>query len=329
MTRPAGPSKHSQWHHDQRRRVLNAHPEMRRLFGAEPLQVLAVLALTTARWALVFALRESPVWKIGLLACTMGCWTVHGLGTYAHEQAHRLVASAEPWATVVDVIIEVGMTSFGKAVGYQYRHVNFHHVYLGDYEWDPEMRDLCAHVSILSTEHHAWLVARGLVLLEGCLAVLLPGGGLFSQDIVEALRAKLLPGVEVHDKLRSPRFSLPPRLQRKQDAFAILSIVCYAVVMWFWGWRASLFALWSLAVKASRFDVIGWGQDMAEHNSHDDSKPTNSTLTFWNWIFANTGYHTEHHSFPQVPGCYLPQLTRAAPDEFEQRGASPLWPLLW
>ena len=90
-----------------------------------------------------------------------------------------------------------------------------------------------------------------------------------------------------------------------------------------------LFALWSLSVKASRFDVIGWGQDMAEHNAHDDSQPTNTTHTLWNWLFCNTGYHVEHHSFPTVPGCNLPQLSRIAPEEFGSCTGTRSYPELW
>jgi fatty acid desaturase len=101
--------------------------------------------------------------------------------------------------------------------------------------------------------------------------------------------------------LHPPPAARAQRLQRKQDAFALFSAACYLGAWWLWGWRAALYALWSLSVKASRFDVVGWGQDMAEHNSDDEHKPTNSTYTWWNVLFCNTGYHAEHHTFPLRP----------------------------
>jgi len=326
--RPKGPSKQSLWHHAQRKRVIEAHPEVRKLFKPEPLQLIPVLGLMTARWGMAYALRDSPLWLIGVCACTVGTWSVHGLGTYGHEQAHRLIASGQPWAMIVDVILEIGLTSFGRIVGYQYRHVNFHHVYLGDYEWDPEMRDLCAHVTVVSAEQRSWLVTRALVIIEGCLSMLTPAGGLYSQDVMEWLRSRfLIPDVKGEDSVRPPRFQLPAHLARKKYAFLTLSVVCYVVCAWAWGWRAMVFALWSLAVKVSRFDIIAWGQDIAEHNSDNDDHPTNSTKSIFNWIFANTGYHTEHHSFGNVPGCYLPRLTAAAPEEFKFQPDS--WATLW
>jgi len=53
---------------------------------------------------------------------------------------------------------------------------------------------------------------------------------------------------------------------------------------------------------------------MAEHNADDTERPTNSTYTMWNVLFCNTGYHAEHHTFPNVPGCHLPRVTAAAPE---------------
>ena len=125
----SAPAKH---HLTLRRRLLDAHPELRSLSGPQPLQLLPVLALLAARWGLAYLLSEASLFAIVVASCTVGCWLVHALGTYVHEQGHRLIVQSEPWATVVDVIIEVGITSFGTGTAYQYRHVNFHHRYLGD-----------------------------------------------------------------------------------------------------------------------------------------------------------------------------------------------------
>ena len=152
----SAPAKH---HIELRSKLLDAHPELRALSGPQPLQLLPVLALLCARWGLAYLLRDASLLAIVLTACTLGCWLVHALGTYVHEQGHRLIVRAEPWATAVDVVIEAAITSFGTGTGYQHRHVNFHHRFLGDYEWDSEMKDLCAHVSILRAE-----VPRALAL---------------------------------------------------------------------------------------------------------------------------------------------------------------------
>ena len=208
----SAPARH---HLALRKRILDEHPELRSLSGPQPLQLLPVLALLVARWGLAYLLRDASLLTIVATSCTVGCWLVHALGTYVHEQGHRLIVQREPWATVVDVVIEMGITSFGTGTAYQYRHVNFHHRYLGDClprtklepqgpprpfwllprtmptasptawrsadEWDSEMRDLCAHVSIIRAEDVAWLSSRLLQLLEGGLALCTPLGGLVAQ----------------------------------------------------------------------------------------------------------------------------------------------------
>ena len=136
-------------------------------------------------------------------------------------------------------------------------------------------------------------------------------------QVVESLRSRLLANtVAPSDPVRRERFALPPRVLRKQNAFACLSVCVYALSFWTLGWRSTLFALWSLSVKASRFDVIGWGQDAAEHDPSSVEHPTFSTYGVWNLLFCNTGYHNEHHTFPAVAGCNLPRITAADPGTF-------------
>ena len=136
LPRTRGLSAAAKHHIELRSKLLEAHPELRALSGPQPLQLLPVLALLCARWGLAYLLRDASLPAIVLTACTAGCWLVHALGTYVHEQGHRLIVRAEPWATAVDVLIEAAITSFGTGTGYQHRHVNFHHRFLGDYEWD-------------------------------------------------------------------------------------------------------------------------------------------------------------------------------------------------
>ena len=61
----------------------------------------------------------------------------------------------------------------------------------------------------------------------------------------------------------------------------------------------------------------------------DDAAPTNSTYTLWNLLFSNTGYHNEHHTFPSVPGCRLPEITAAAPEAFKPTENPTPWAVLW
>lgn len=87
---------------------------------------------------------------------------------------------------------------------------------------------------------------------------------------------------------------------------------------YFLGWRSMMYHFLCLSFETNAF-VSVWrtGQDVAEHNPLEDDRPTNSHY-YWlyNFLFLNTGYHNEHHTFPQIAGPRLPALKKAAPEFF-------------
>lgn len=87
---------------------------------------------------------------------------------------------------------------------------------------------------------------------------------------------------------------------------------------YFLGWRSMIYHFLCLSFETNAF-VSVWrtGQDVAEHNPNEDDRPTNSHY-YWlyNLLFLNTGYHNEHHTFPQIAGPRLPALKKLAPEFF-------------
>ena len=74
-------SEHNKQHQRMRAQILAAHPEIRQLYGAQPLQLIAVVLLFCARWGLAWLLRDASLLIIGLLASSVGVWIVHAAGT--------------------------------------------------------------------------------------------------------------------------------------------------------------------------------------------------------------------------------------------------------
>ena len=83
----------------------------------------------------------------------------------------------------------------------------------------------------------------------------------------------------------------------------------------------------SLLGAALGFVLIAWPLSWSDPNPNRTPNPTRNPTPStpsptptphhrWNWVFCNTGYHNEHHTFPNVPGCYLPRITAAAPQPF-------------
>jgi sphingolipid delta-4 desaturase len=66
---------------------------------------------------------------------------------------------------------------------------------------------------------------------------------------------------------------------------------------------------------ASNWGITFRGQSIAEHHIYHQGK-TYSTYSWTNILFFNTGYHDEHHTFPQVSWIHLPKIKRLAPEYF-------------
>ena len=86
------------------------------------------------------------------------------------------------------------------------------------------------------------------------------------------------------------------------------------------------------SLYASRWNIALHGQSIAEHYriglgpDAGETDPTNSTYFLAENILGfNTGYHDEHHTFPNVPWYHLPKLTKAGPEVFNNINTRRYW----
>merc|ERR1719387_3304727 len=114
-------------------------------------------------------------------------------------------------------------------------------------------------------------------------------------------------------------------MKKPQAVLIAVSASVYGVLVYLKMWNAILFAAWTTSLCASRWCIALHGQSIAEHYRHNfeakqngmEVAPTHSTYhSVENVIGFNTGYHDEHHTFPNVPWYHLPKLRRAAPGVF-------------
>lgn len=112
-------------------------------------------------------------------------------------------------------------------------------------------------------------------------------------------------------------------MQKSQNVLIAVSAAVYGVLVYLRMWHAILFAAWTTSLYASRWCIALHGQSISEHYRHnlepkgEDVPPTHSTHhTLENLIGFNTGYHDEHHTFPNVAWYHLPKLTKASPGVF-------------
>jgi sphingolipid delta-4 desaturase len=306
-------SSRARYHRDQGRQVLDFHPEVRDLFGPRPVTALAVPLLLTLHWGMAWLVSGGGILAVFVAAFFFGQVALHSTGGLLHETAHQLVFRRRAPKLAFDLSLELILASFGKQLRYQHEHVSSHHPYQGEYAWDYEYEDVCAIMARreLRWHHPDW--QRFLTVATMALHIL-PFGILLADKIVPLLYARLT-GRKVKDESRDIGATAPARLDVAMCL--AVSVLANAVLFFGFGFWAWLYHNWALSLFLSKWGVSNLGQSLSEHPDGDEKRPTRSTYGWINYLLFNTGYHHEHHVFPNVAWMRLPRVKAAAPDVFD------------
>jgi sphingolipid delta-4 desaturase len=312
-------------HNAIRRDVLRRSPEVGKLSGANPWTALALPVLLALHWGMAWLVG----WSGSILFCFAAAFffgqiVIHAGGALLHESAHRLVFRRNGPKLAFDLGLELLLGSFGKQLTYQYEHVSSHHPHLGDYERDYEHEDICsfnARRSIKARNPALQHLLTGFTLFLHAL----PFGFLVSDVLLPRLYRsashQTVKDASRHIDARQP----PPKLKY---SFIAVSLALNVFLIATFGWLGWLYHNWSLSLFLGKMGVSNLGQSLSEHDGDDDRNPTYSDYRAQNLILFNTGYHAEHHTFPNVAWNRLPRLREAAPDVFNRenpRNYAALW----
>lgn len=299
-------------HNELRRQALRAHPALRDLAGPVGWTALALPLLIGAHWGIAWLVSDAPVWLIFVAAFGPGQILVHGMGALLHETAHKLVFRRDGPKLAFDLLLELGMTTYGRQLTYQHEHITSHHPYIGNYERDYEHEDICAIQArrmLIATNPRLQRLATLLTLLIHAL----PLGPVIGDFVLPRINA-WLSGMPVRDPDRHVGATRAPRWQ--VWLFIGVSLASNAIVLFAFGPWALLYQVWSVSLFVGKLGVWNLGQSLSEHDGDDATNPTRSHYGPINLLLFNTGYHNEHHTFPTVAWSRLPVLKQAVPDMF-------------
>jgi sphingolipid delta-4 desaturase len=293
------PSEDATWHLNRKKQVMKRHPEIRKeLEGVFYPSALFVMALTGFQWFLWCMVQKYVTNYLLMLVLVFinANTALYALSTFIHENSHGLILG---WGMRIPaaILIELGFTSFGEQWEYTVVHFKLHHPMLNDQATDSECPDK-GHVAVPLENKFMRPLAPFIELL--------PFGTMITQGQLSN-----------NAQHKSYGDRLPPMI------LAGVSIAVHAYLAYHGMFRAMLFAAWSACMYASRWNMALHGQSIAEHFHHNykptdkDAVPTHSTYHwFENFLGFNTGYHDEHHTFPNVSWYYLPALRKKVPDVF-------------
>lgn len=307
------------YHRQKRRQLLADDPTLAALSGEYPWSLAWIAALGALHFGIAWLVRDGGVFVVFGAAFFVGQLILHGGGALVHDAAHGLILKRR--RLLVDVALEILLTSFGHHAQYQLDHIVSHHPYLGDYQRDYEHKDACRFRLRQRLRSDRPVVHRSLIALQ-LLLDLLPLGFLVSDDLVAAIerRSSELGAFDHGRSVPDIRISARRRSILLAVSAAVLLVVGVGLGPW-----SLLYCVWSLSIFQGRMGITNVGQVLSEHP--DGDVVTRSTYGAWNYLFFNTGYHDEHHTFPNVAWVRLPQLKRRVPAAFSanERGYVRWW----
>jgi sphingolipid delta-4 desaturase len=318
-------SPQSRRHIEMRVAILKAHPEAAQLAGPDWRGLIGALAILALYWTSAWVVGRTNILIVFLTAFFFGQLVLHSAGSLIHETAHRLVFRGRRAKLAFDLLLEIITTSFGKQLTYQHEHVSSHHPHLGNYERDYEHEDLCRFLARRSyrakhAKWQSWLTAAELVVQA------LPLGFMIANRIFVPFYRRQS-GRATKDRQRHIGATKPPK--REMRLFIAVSILTNIFLFAAFGWLGWLYHIWSLSLFLGKAGITNLGQSLAEHPGDDEMAPTRSTYGILNLILFNTGYHNEHHTFPNVAWTRLPKLKRLAPELFGPGTAKSYFGFWW
>lgn len=277
-------------HRKRQKAILAAHPEVRQLYGNEPLTAIISAAAITIQ--LVTAYLVGCVWTgmhwYSILALAyFGGGTIAALfGVLIHESGHNLVFKTPLYNRLNGLMVNIPMV---VPISQSFRRYHLeHHQFQGVEGKDPDL-PLDSEVTLINNNP---LLKALWVLCYGVMYV-----------------------------VRGIAMKKPPT---KWEAINLVTmIVADALIIKFMSLRAlaylgvSVFFGYGMHPGAAHF--------IQEHYVFSDGQETYSYYGTGNIFYLNIGLHNEHHDFPQIPWTRICKLRQMATEFYDPLFAHTSW----
>ncbi|MFN8889571.1 MAG: fatty acid desaturase, partial [Cyclobacteriaceae bacterium] len=132
-------SESSEPHRIRTKEILSKHPDVKQLFGKNPLTLLAIFGLVGGMVLISYFLKDSPWWLVVLVAYGVGAFFNHALFVMIHECSHHLLFKNKSANYVAGIIANLPHT-MPSAISFFRYHIK-HHSFQGVHELDADLPD--------------------------------------------------------------------------------------------------------------------------------------------------------------------------------------------
>jgi len=263
-------------HVTRRLAILKAHPEVKTLYGYDPITIIYVLVFVAIQFISAYLVKDIAfTWQFWAMAYVVGATCNHALFLSIHEIGHNLAFKSITANRLFSMFanLPVGLP---YAISFKAYH-NEHHKLQGVEGYD--------------TDLPTWV--EGIIFRNVFTKTFFCA----TQILFYALRPMVI------------RFQQPNLMLLLNW---IIQLSFDAVIIYLFGWGPLCYFLASSFLAGSLHPCAG--HFISEHYVFTGSHETFSYYGPLNAISFNVGYHNEHHDFPNIPWTRLPMLKEMAPE---------------
>jgi sphingolipid delta-4 desaturase len=274
-------------HFHRRMQMLKKYPQVKELFGTEWKTKWLVSAVVLMQLCMGYYLREDFfTWKFWIIVYFFGATCNHCMFLAVHEISHFLAFKTFWHNKALNLLTNIPLV-FPVVASFKPYHVD-HHRYLGVDGMDTD----------LPTTFEG-KIFRGVI------------GKIFFLS------------------LQSVCYAIRPLVIRKQVITSYhminwtVQLTFDAIVLYYVHWGMLAYLTASTLVGMSLHPCAA--HFIAEHYAYAEGVETYSYYGILNVVSFNSGYHNEHHDFPNVPWTNLPKLRAMCPEFYETMPQHTSW----
>mmetsp|Transcript_2288 Transcript_2288/g.2952 ORF Transcript_2288/g.2952 Transcript_2288/m.2952 type:complete len:354 (-) Transcript_2288:12-1073(-) len=273
------------WDHDEephisrRIKITTDHPEVKRLFGCDPLIKYKVLTAFTLQILSLHLLHDAN-FLTRLFCCYTLCGSLnHFLGVSVHEISHNLGAKKLLHNRLLALFASLPL-GIPIAMSFKRYHME-HHRFQGEDEVD---------VDVPTEWEGMFFTSRAKKALW-----------VFLQPAFYSLRPLVV----------------SPKSPTMWEGIDYATTIVFDAMIWYcYGTSGLIYLIGGLILGFGLHPSAG--HLISEHIVMSKGHETFSYYGPLNWVMTDVGYHNEHHDFPFVPGSRLHRLMQIAPEVYGQ-----------
>ncbi|XP_043237740.1 sphingolipid delta(4)-desaturase DES1-like [Amphibalanus amphitrite] len=287
-------TKEPEPHAARRKKILEAHPEVRGLFGHNPELKWQALCLVGVQLSVAYYTRLMSWPMLIAVAYFFGGFLQHGLWSVIHECSHnQAFGYKHPLPNQLLGILANLPMGFPCAVAFKRYHL-MHHKYQGHAKLDADV----------PTEFEARLF--GTSAIGKLIFVILQPFFYYTRPLF----VNPLP---------------PTRLELFNIA---VQLAFDYVLLSHWGLKPFVYLIGGFLLTMGLHPLAG--HFISDHMQLTKGHETYSYYGWMNQLMWNEGYHNEHHDFPNVPNKRLAELRDMVPEVYAQLPSYDSWPgVVW